>query len=913
MKKTVLLLLCIVYSTLYVAQSQNIETTLPTPSAAGLSTFSTMPVSIQTGIPNISYPLINLESANKSVSINLGLSYHAGNTSEDKWVSEVGQGWSFLGGGIISREIEEDFDEVFDDSSVYYYTKNEFDDVYNFNTPEESGKFKIIRDIANNTFSIVKLTPYNSKVEYQRTSNQATLILNSFTITSETGIKYVFTDYDTSKMNVWIYTHPLNGHLYGERKYKSAFYLSSILDQNGQELVKYTYLRDKKYAPGTGNVIDAETLKLSRIEVIDRGIIDINYDREASYEQHNDIFSINNIVLKTVNNTFVEKYTFSYSYKSSFASSAPIRVLDSFTQVDSSGNTIEKYAFNYENLTYLDQDNHTVASNISELKSVELPTGGIIEYNFDLPLAYRSKTIIIPVPKVLLAEVSFLKVNSSRQYAFTIDQAKTLDIDASGIGQVTAFPWSIQFWKKEGSNYVASHSLGEPVEPIPGFEYVQSRTFEPGEYYLNLYCNDISCPTSQLIAPAVVQILREGDGEPTEMIVNERVIDGPPRIKNIKYYNASVSVSNSPAPAKIQQYEYNNFDDPQKSSGYTVEETIIYKNVKTSNGDNMGYTKYYFKAPDAYPKQGEFLPHYNLTREGLLDKKEIYNSLHQKLSEELFDYTIEEFDGPLYKLSTLQVKTSWIKNNKITSKNYFDSGTIETTNEVFRNTHNNKPNLERTTSFDGSIQETTYQYAFDKSNQKLLDANMTGILLETSTITKKSLSGSGQLLSRQETKYDNAGNKYPSSTVSYDSKNNIASEVVFNKYDNKGNLEQYTPKNGPSVSIVWGYNKTRPIAKVEGASYDKIAAYVSDIITKSNVATVSESDLQSALDSFRNNTNLKNYLITTYLYDSLSRIRTTTPSTGIRTVYQYDTAGRLEKVQDENGNLLKKHQYNFGH
>lgn len=912
MKKTLLLLVCILYYTLYTGQSKNIETTFPTPSAAGLSTYSTMPVSIQTGIPSVSYPLINLGTANKSVSINLGLSYHAGNTSEDKWVSEVGQGWSFLGEGIISREIEGDFDEVFDDSNAYYYIKNDFDDVYNFNTPEESGKFKIIRDIANNTFSIVKLTPYNSKIEYQRTTNDATLILNSFTVTSETGIKYVFTDYNTSKMSVWIYTHLTNGVMYADRKYKSAFHLSSILDENGQELVKYTYLKDTKYAVGMGHIIDAEDLKLSRIEVVGRGIIDVNYDKEESYGQHNDIFSINNIVLKTVNNIFVKKYTFSYSYKSSSTSTGSLRVLDSFSQVDSSGNTIEKYTFNYENLTYLDQDNQTVSSNISELRRIQLPTGGTTEYNFDLPMADRAKTVIIPVPKVLLADVSFTKANGARKYAFTIDQAKTLDIDASGIGQVAAFPWSVQFWKKEGSNYVVSHSLGEPVEPIPGFEYVQSRMFEPGEYYLNLYCNDISCPT-QFITPAVVQIWREGDGLPTEIIVNERVIDGPPRIKNIKYYNAAINVNNPPPPVKIEEYEYNKFDDSQKSSGYPVEETMIYKNVKTSNGDNMGYTKYYFKAPDAYPKQGEFLPHYNLTREGLLDKKEIYNSLHQKLSEELFDYTIEEFDGPLYKLSTLQVKTSWIKNNKITSKNYFDSGTIETKNEVFRNTHNNKPNLERTTSFDGSIQETTYQYAFDKSNQKLLDANMTGILLETSTVTKKSLSDTGKLLSRQETKYDTPANKYPSSTVSYDSKNNIASEVVFNRYDNKGNLEQYTPNKGQSVSIVWGYNKTLPIAKVEGASYDKIAAYISDIITKSNAATVSEPDLQSALDSFRNNTNLRNYLITTYLYDSLSRIRTTTPSTGIRAVYQYDTAGRLEKVQDENGNLLKKHQYNFGH
>ncbi|RTZ48469.1 hypothetical protein EJ377_13055 (plasmid) [Chryseobacterium arthrosphaerae] len=110
-----------------------------------------------------------------------------------------------------------------------------------------------------------------------------------------------------------------------------------------------------------------------------------------------------------------------------------------------------------------------------------------------------------------------------------------------------------------------------------------------------------------------------------------------------------------------------------------------------------------------------------------------------------------------------------------------------------------------------------------------------------------------------------------------------------------------------------GYNKTQPIAKIEGATYDQIVPYLGDIISKSNAAVISEQDLQSALDIFRNNANLKNYQITTYVYDSLARMKMTTPPTGIRMIYQYDTAGRLEKIEDENGKLLKKYQYNTGH
>ncbi|MGH1519612.1 hypothetical protein [Chryseobacterium sp. JK1] len=916
MKKTLLLLVCTLYFTLCTGQSADIEITRPTPSVAGLSTYSTMPVSIQTGIPDISYPLISLGIANKSVSINLGLSYHAGNTHSDEWVSEVGRGWSFLGGGVISREIAGDFDESFDDSSYARYVKNEFDDIYNFSTPEESGKFRIIRDIVNNTFSIVKLTPYTSKIEYQRSANQATLILDSFTVTSETGTKYVFKDYDINTMTVIKYMNPSTGDTqYADQKYRSAFYLSSILDENNQELVKYTYLRDIKYVSGPGpQIIDAEFNKLTSIGVKDRGIIEISYDKNEAYAQHNDIFAINSIVLKTANNAFVKKYTFDYSYKPIGTSQEFLRYLNSFSQIDTNGLTIEKCAFTYENIPFLGRNNELITSDIWELTKIKLPTGGIVEYNYGFPTSDIDRVETLPIPKVVLADISFTRANGQRKYAFTLTNTKTLDIDASGIGQVAAFSWAIQFWRKVGNSFVVSHSLGQPIDPVPGLEYIQSRTFEPGEYYLDLYCNDESCPTSTLDSPAFVEIWREGDGPATQITIKERHITGPPRVKNIKYYNTStIDPLNPPVPAKIEEYEYDKFDEPGTSSEFPVGETRIYKNVKVSSGNNMGYTKYYFRAPDAYPQQGDFWPHYNLTREGLLDKKEIYNALNQKLSEDLYDYTIEEFDGPLYSLASIQVKTSWIKNNKVTSKSYFDSGTMEIKNEIFRNTHNNKTNLERTTSSDGSIQETMYQYALEKNNQKLIGANMIGIPLETSSIVKKDASDAGKLLSRVETKYDNSGNKYPSSSVSYNSQNILASEVIFNRYDDKGNLEQYTPKYGQPVSVIWGYNKTQPIAKVEGATYDQIAPYVSNIINESNAVNISEQALQTSLDAFRNNTGLKNYSITTYVYDSLTRLKTTTPPTGIRVIYQYDTSGRLEKVEDESGKLLKKYQHNYGH
>ncbi|MGN7867248.1 hypothetical protein, partial [Chryseobacterium sp. 22458] len=710
MKKIILLLIYMLGCILYNGQEQskNIEVVRPVPSVAGLATYNTVPVSVQTGIPDISYPLISLTTGNKSVSINLGLSYHAANTSSRNGVSEVGKGWSFFGGGAISREIIDDCDEAFEDLSSIHYQKNEFDDIYNFNIPGESGKFRFIRDIQNNTFELVKLTPFTSKIEYQRSSNPATLILDSFTITSESGIQYIFKDYDVSMMNVWLYNHPTNGPKYVDQKYRSVFYLSSILDENGMELIKYTYLRDLVYPPGTGNQVPStETNKLTHIEVKERGTIDINYDKEVGLRTDHDKFSINNIVVKTDHNLFVKKYTFVYSYASAKSYLVTYRILKSFSQVDQNGNVIEKYAFNYSGGGYEDGDNDKGDDYIL-LNSIELPTGGVIKYDFEMIAhSYSGKAIQIPAPKVDLASISFIKANGTRKYAFTLTETKTLEIDATGIGDLASYLWAAQFWRKNGNTYVASHSIGVPIDQNTNFEYIQKRTFDPGEYYLDLYCNDIGC-NNLVFDPAAVINLSEIVGEPT-VDVQWIPKSGLPRIKNIKYFNQT-SASSFVSPAKIEEYDYSTFNNPGNSSGYLVEggslngldpasPTFVYKNVKVSQGSNNGYTKYYFKAPDAYPMQTgyDFWPNYNLTRVGLPEKKEVYNASNQKLSEDFFEYTIEEYNGlkylvaPSYVSANFYLKTSWIKDSKVVSRNYFDSGMVETKNEIFRNTHNNKP------------------------------------------------------------------------------------------------------------------------------------------------------------------------------------------------------------------------------
>ncbi|SMO74108.1 hypothetical protein SAMN06265171_1062 [Chryseobacterium rhizoplanae] len=233
----------------------------------------------------------------------------------------------------------------------------------------------------------------------------------------------------------------------------------------------------------------------------------------------------------------------------------------------------------------------------------------------------------------------------------------------------------------------------------------------------------------------------------------------------------------------------------------------------------------------------------------------------------------------------------------------------------------------------GNILETSYQYADEKNNQKLIEANMVGIPLENKIIKKLNSSDAGKMILRSETIYPDQNN-YPTpqaqylllplSGIAYNIENNTPStEITYNWYDEKGNVLQYTTKEGTPVTIIWGYNKTQPILKIEGVDYRKVLGFpgLDDLILVSDKdADPAKFDLQPAntedtlinkLDQFRNIPEMAGYQVTTYTYDPLVGVRSITSPSGIRESYVYDSANRLEKVIDVNGKVLKEMKYNY--
>lgn len=314
------------------------------------------------------------------------------------------------------------------------------------------------------------------------------------------------------------------------------------------------------------------------------------------------------------------------------------------------------------------------------------------------------------------------------------------------------------------------------------------------------------------------------------------------------------------------------------------------------------------------------------------------NMVHRIIAQGL-EIKLKKFD-----VSTSQIKTYhfinqpfditniWIKNIKTTTTDYVNNQPVVVTEQTTaystnsgQNRHTFPESQTSTVVGSGITSSQSYKYAHD-SNNYLKDKNMVSVPLVTET--KKTINGVTKVLSKTETVFpmseteaktrilNNTNNKdfpLPFEVLSKDLQTStMEKQINFDFYDNKGNLQQYTTKSGISTAIIWGYNQTQPIAKIEGATYAQVSNLATAIVTASDADAsdpTKEGALIIALDSFR--TALPGYQITTYTYDPLIGVTSVTPPSGVREIYIYDTANRLQEVRDINGNLLKSNEYHY--
>ncbi|ASW74066.1 hypothetical protein CJF12_07000 [Chryseobacterium piperi] len=227
--------------------------------------------------------------------------------------------------------------------------------------------------------------------------------------------------------------------------------------------------------------------------------------------------------------------------------------------------------------------------------------------------------------------------------------------------------------------------------------------------------------------------------------------------------------------------------------------------------------------------------------------------------------------------------------------------------------------LEQKSVLTSGQDQITENYLYTSQIPRLQQAN---ILSEN---IGKNISKNGKQIFGQVSRYQNNSHYNPTSILQYDLlANSFFIEGTYDLYD-KNNLLQYTAKDGTPTTVLWGYRNTLPIAKVEGASYSQIMqafglngnssnSYLQlDIVKKSNldINDTTEENMISALDNFRNKSELKDFQITTYTYDPLVGVKTIIQPSGIREYYKYDSSNRLKQILNDENKIIKEFSYNY--
>jgi YD repeat-containing protein len=254
------------------------EVSIASPTAASLGKYADVPVSANTGIPQISIPIYTIKEGPLSVPVSLN--YHAGGLKVWETASWVGAGWSLNAGGVITRTVMGAPDERWTSnvanqthgylsdsgySNALYipvgqpypyqpspgtrgYFRNHWEefaagrkdgepDMFFFNVGGYSGKF-FFRDDGKP----ILLPEQDVRIEYDYTPGTAQSI-SGFTLTTPDGTKYYFgKTSDPNDVDPIERTNPMNDQAgLSQGQVISSWYLNKIQSADGVFSINFTY------------------------------------------------------------------------------------------------------------------------------------------------------------------------------------------------------------------------------------------------------------------------------------------------------------------------------------------------------------------------------------------------------------------------------------------------------------------------------------------------------------------------------------------------------------------------------------------------------------------------------------------------------------------------------------------------
>jgi len=237
------------------AQVGSMRVDVPSPTAATLGKFGDVPVSLYTGVPDISIPIFTAQG--RTFSLPIVLRYHAGGIRVEEIGGWAGLGWTLEAGGTITRTVRGLVDEG---GGGYYCTGNTWYVGTNWQNPSQTvfsnltteqldgEPDQFFYDFAGRSGQFVMGPTSATITEYRATPYQKLQIqpvgispscpggiggqISSWIITSEDGTRYTFGAAETSTdYNTTTPPGPIPAH-FGD-SYTSSWHLTGIHTAGG--------------------------------------------------------------------------------------------------------------------------------------------------------------------------------------------------------------------------------------------------------------------------------------------------------------------------------------------------------------------------------------------------------------------------------------------------------------------------------------------------------------------------------------------------------------------------------------------------------------------------------------------------------------------------------------------------------
>lgn len=262
-----------------------------------------------------------------------------------------------------------------------------------------------------------------------------------------------------------------------------------------------------------------------------------------------------------------------------------------------------------------------------------------------------------------------------------------------------------------------------------------------------------------------------------------------------------------------------------------------------------------------------------------------------------------------YLINPLTIRFHYEQLNSVTTTHYTTQGNV--TETVSYTYAGYLPRSKSITGSDGKSTSEQYFYPKDYANttagassaqQGILQSMLAKNIQLPAFKTILTRNGSSQVSRTEFAYYHNSFYK-PSKTY--------FQEVCKAEYDYDvaANIRSITENSTLKQALLWGYNYTQPVLKVEGLNYTEMANYVGSTYI-ANVNGTTASSISTAITNAKNAVNSYG-LATAYTHQPLIGCLTETEANANKTSFAYDTAGRLTSVKDNSAYTTKSYEYNL--